>query len=335
MKRLLHIAIGLIFSLQMQAQTFPLPGFEAWYNFHTWAPPTPEYGYTHAWVEGDSIINGLPYHIFKSERITKKITNYTFPNPANNYSDTAYLNFTLNNLLIANSNDTIYQWYQNQKCFLWNNNANTGDIWKYEWLNNLGLPTYYFKVNVQTEIINGANTKRFLLEHIDSLGNPTFCQTIPPFIFSISDIMGPSIDINSYLKKLEEWSYACFNETHDESTLSNEIICWQADNYTLTHLGNNQHCMGSLYLSNDENTISELKVYPHPVHHEIILYNPASNKLFNGKLIDLGGNTVVPRIILTPQATAIVPVSHLKSGMYVLVLSDNEGNTQTHKIIKN
>lgn len=40
-------------------------------------------------------------------------------------------------------------------------------------------------------------------------------------------------------------------------------------------------------------------------------------------------------IFLSPQSTTIIPLSGLKSGIYILKCSDEKGNVQTHKIIKN
>ena len=49
----------------------------------------------------------------------------------------------------------------------------------------------------------------------------------------------------------------------------------------------------------------------------------------------LNGQVVKSNIFLSPQSTTIIPLSGLKSGIYILKCSDEKGNVQTHKIIKN
>ena len=60
----------------------------------------------------------------------------------------------------------------------------------------------------------------------------------------------------------------------------------------------------------------------------------SSNNTLTGFISDLSGRKQGVHFTLSPESNTIVPLSHLKSGMYILVLTDQEGNTQTHKIIK-
>jgi len=328
MKKLYIILIAVLFGVQVQAQTFPMPGAEMWYNHHYFGGPNYQYGYTHVQINGDTIINGLSYSVFQGNRIVKDVSYQ---------NDTSLLNKPLNKIFFAVSNDTVYQWLNNEKTFLWHNNPNNGDIWYYGTIPMPagGTQKLYAKVYVETENINSIASKKINLQIVDSLGIPNCPDLGMSYLGSVNNLMGPSIDIFDFYNRLMYRFFVCHMELlADESMIYNYLSCWQADNMPLVHLDSNQHCYGSLYLSNVENTVSKLNIYPNPVQHEINIFNPAPNKTYNGSIIDLSGKIVVPNILLAPQSTIIVPLSHLKSGMYILVLTDKEGKTQTHKIIK-
>jgi len=78
-----------------------------------------------------------------------------------------------------------------------------------------------------------------------------------------------------------------------------------------------------------------LSLYPNPVVNELYVFNPTHAHSYKGELISLNGQVVKSNIFLSPQSTTIIPLSGLKSGIYILKCSDEKGNVQTHKIIKN
>ncbi len=329
MKNIYCILITILFGMQVQAQSFPMPGAEMWYNHHYFGGPNYQYGYTHAQINGDTIINGLSYSIFQGNRIVKDVSYQ---------NDTSFLNIPLNKIFFAVSNDTVYQWLNNEKTFLWHNNPNNGDIWCYGTIPMPagGTQMLCAKAYVETENINGIASKKINLFIVDTLGNfncPDFGMS---YLGTVNNLMGPSIDIFDFYNKLMYRFTICHYELYgDESMKYNLLSCWQADNMPLVHLDSNQHCKGSLFFTNEVYTpISGLKIFPNPVANVIHIANDGDSDA-TGQIIDLQGRVVRSHMKIKAKSESVFSLVELPDGMYILKCSDENGNVQTHKIIKN
>jgi hypothetical protein len=76
-------------------------------------------------------------------------------------------------------------------------------------------------------------------------------------------------------------------------------------------------------------------IFPNPVTDRLNVYNPVHGSELNGFMTDIHGKRVVQGIHIPPSGTAIIPMEHLPSGVYVLNLTDSKGNNHSEKIIKN
>ena len=332
MKRLLYIIIGLVFSLQMQAQTFPHSGMETWYSVfkNTMSFPQEEKGYTHAWHNGDTVINGVTWtHIRIEDVIKAKFT--TGPNPGDTYEQLYPTQYR--DAFYINSGDTVY--YLNpetgNKSFYWYNNPQPGDIWKYELMNpeTHTLDTAYIMVSsVSLYSINGYPSKNIAIETCGS------CNPVPYGFFIddviINTVMGPN---QSQLI----FNYQPPNTIVEFPLIYEDIICFQSNEVPFFHKSTNfSDCYAYITLSNEEenNTPDIISIYPNPTSSFLHIYNEGNKNIF-GQIIDLSGKVVKNDIQLAPQTTTIVPLAHLSRGVYILKLVNDAGEMQTHKIIKN
>lgn len=93
---------------------------------------------------------------------------------------------------------------------------------------------------------------------------------------------------------------------------------------------------GCQYLDTEEPVPGEISlgIFPNPVSDRLNVYNPVHGSELNGFMTDIQGKRVIQRIYIPPSGTAIIPMEHLPSGIYVLNLTDSKGNILSEKIIK-
>ena len=95
-----------------------------------------------------------------------------------------------------------------------------------------------------------------------------------------------------------------------------------------------QDCYGLITFSNKELDLNEsLTVFPNPVTTELWIKNE-NQSTFSATLLDLNGRVLRNNIQIHPQSSSSIPLQELSGGMYILILTDQEGNTQTYKVIK-
>jgi hypothetical protein len=80
---------------------------------------------------------------------------------------------------------------------------------------------------------------------------------------------------------------------------------------------------------NELQTNADVIVYPNPMNETLTVSMLGNHKLQSAILYDLVGNEII-----TSNKSEII-VSHLQSGIYVIRVIDNNGNTYTQKIVKN
>ena len=346
MKRLLHIAIGLIFSLQMQAQTFPLQGSEWWHSYYGVTPPLLEdRGYIHTWVDGDSIINGTKYQRLRQE-IQYKSYTYTFLSDSLIYipSDTILHSLQpLPSIFVSTANDSVYFLDKlNKKQFVWYNNPQPGDIWhlgkgpKYQYNIQDSVNAYVKITSVYLEPLNGFSSKTITFSFCDSLGNdgtPSSLNYLARYAYTKTNTVYGFSDLILYATGRDYFR----TYVGDEANLfDNRLVCFQSPQTShIQFLPEFQDCLGLITHSmNETNITSALSVYPNPVNAELWIKNE-QNSNYTARLLDMNGRVLKGNIKLESNSTQKISTDFLNKGMYILIVIDNEGNTQAHKFIKN
>ncbi|HNB91624.1 MAG TPA: T9SS type A sorting domain-containing protein, partial [Saprospiraceae bacterium] len=77
--------------------------------------------------------------------------------------------------------------------------------------------------------------------------------------------------------------------------------------------------------------IDNLQVYPNPVNNVVNIAGVAPNSVI--KIFDMAGNQVNRKFTLSAMNS--FDLSACKEGIYLIVVSDGSGNTETFKILKN
>lgn len=76
---------------------------------------------------------------------------------------------------------------------------------------------------------------------------------------------------------------------------------------------------------------NNIRVYPNPVSNIMIVDGGTPNSVI--RIFDMTGNLVARKDIAA--STANFDLSTYVSGAYLVVVSDNSGNTETYRIVKN
>ena len=345
MKRnLLILILPILLSLQLKSQNFPLQGSEWWHAYFNQTPPLlEERGYVHTWVDGDSTVNGTVFQRLRQE-IQYKSYTYTFDSQSLTYtpSDTILNSIQpLPSIFVYTTNDSVYFLDKsNKKQFVWYNNPTPGDIW------NLGKgPKYqsiqdsvntFVKVNsVTLEPLNGIQSKTITFTPCDSLGNEITSGSVsnlPMYAFSQANTVYGFSNLLMYV------TYRTFHRTYvgDEGSLyDNRLICFNSPQTShIKLIPEFQDCYGLITFSNKELDLNEvLSVFPNPATSEIWIKNENQSS-YSATLLDINGRILKNIIQIPAQSSNTIPLQDLSKGLYILVLTDKEGKTQTHKIIK-
>lgn len=345
MKRICSYIIILFPILQSQAQTYPLTGATLYLSENSFGNPQKDIQWTFL---NDSLSGNNRYLKFK----TRTVSILTDPiSQANTYYD------ELGAFNLIERNDSVfYETPIQGRTFICDFNLVTGDSTISPFYHDFINSAYYssncynqnpngtfhqkvdsfmlfqkaYVIDHNTEVINGHSFKYYTIEFkllnpldINTFNNPVLKQLTfhQRSIFSVGATSVPWESFHVCDYGLDD-SYVinqikCFNDE-----LSNSTECDSEENYFT-------------YFSLDENKInSTIDIYPNPVENDLSIQYHSSNNTLTGFISDLSGRKQGVHFTLSPESNTIVPLSHLKSGMYILVLTDQEGNTQTHKVIK-
>ena len=353
MKNIYCILITFLFGMQVQAQSFPMPGAEMWYSCiinHYQQQSSPndllfQKGYIHAWHDGDTTINGTIW----SEFIYQTQTKDTYLSGSTSLSAVQQIG----SVYYSTSNDTVYRMFPQffKKEFLWYNNPQPGDVWSYNVPNVLMNDTdivFLTVTSVSLYDLNGFPSKNIEVVQSDSLGN--FSGSIAyytgydsfsngygfyifPNSFSINTLMGMipyRFEFNFF------WDLFPVDMPYSETT--SQLICFESNLIPYYHNSDIfSDCMGYITLSDDKYEImnNDLHIYPNPVQDKLSIVNKSESSFLKVQLVSLTGQIIQTNTPITPQSTTTILLSEFKPGIYILKCSDEKGNVQTHKIIKN
>ena len=346
MKRLLYIIIGLIFSLQMQAQTFPLPGATWYFSQSSFGNPDKKIKWEYT---GDSIAGNSRYLLFNTI-----IAYKTFDSGSNMYT---YSKDTSQLRLIERNDSIFYETPIQGRSFICNFNLVTGDStlspFFHDWAN-----AGYASPNCHTTIPNGVfqykvdsfmlHQKAYIVDHgVDMIaGNAFSYYTIEYKILNPQDpntFNNPVLEQKTfhqrYLFELGQtnvpWeSFHVCDYGIDDSYIWNELLCF-VDNLSV-----NTDCIANendfIYFSiNETNTALVGKIYPNPATDKVYIQNLYNKTPIRALLLDMQGKQIISPIIVDPLSTAVMPLSQLTHGVYILKLINDAGEVQAQKIIKN
>ncbi|HEY8365983.1 MAG TPA: T9SS type A sorting domain-containing protein [Bacteroidia bacterium] len=317
-----------------QNQTFPQTGSNIYYSIELNAIAFPhiEQGYNHSWHAGDTLINGETYRRFLMEKQTIGIYS-TGPNQL----DTVLGNIqNLGAKYYTSSGDTVYYFNEvtGQKTFYWYNNPQPGDIWKYIQLNpefNTIDTAYLLVQSVDLLDLNGHPSKNINLKSTYPPGpTPSYWFSLSMPSVTINTVMGPNLNFIGF-HYISPTLIIEYPFLHVES-----ITCFTSDEIPNTFNPSNfSDCRAYVALSAPEWILNKnIHLYPNPVENELSLQNHSSSSTLTGFITDLSGRKQGINFSLNTESTTVVSLSTLQSGMYILVLKDKDGNSQTHKLIK-
>lgn len=112
------------------------------------------------------------------------------------------------------------------------------------------------------------------------------------------------------------------------------IIRWPSgivDTFNDVEIDQNLFVMEGITLSSNENTFAKFKLYPNPTQDIIQVVGSDINSFVSYQIFDVNGRVVKSNI----WNQAAISVEELNSGIYFLQLTDQQGNLQSQKFIKN
>jgi hypothetical protein len=80
---------------------------------------------------------------------------------------------------------------------------------------------------------------------------------------------------------------------------------------------------------NELHANADVIVYPNPMNESLTVSMLSNHKLQSAIIYDLVGNEIIR------SNKSDIDVSHLQSGVYVIRVIDNNGNTYSQKVVKN
>ena len=305
MKKLILLSILVCCQWAAQAQVFAPEGSKWWYceSENLW--PAPGYINVHSEIIsywGDTLINGLSY---------KKIGNQ----------------------LTREAGDTIFVFNNGQDYVLHNFSLSVGDTIQffkdktlvYDWLSGGSFMT--FQVTEKGKMTVQADSLRYyMIQGINSDLEGWEDAQAPFFDFLIVEKIGIA---SIYQHRVLPQIY-CPTCSPSNLFLLKYEYSGNPDYYfpdpSTTSCG---------WLDVEEQSIqSAVSVYPNPVSDVLNLVSSYSEMTYTGYLSDIYGRKVMEIRPAPHSGTAILPMEHLPSGIYVLNLTDSKGNNHSEKIIK-
>ncbi len=102
---------------------------------------------------------------------------------------------------------------------------------------------------------------------------------------------------------------------------------------TITNVNGDIAFYGNDFLSNQDFDAPSFNIYPNPLKEELFISTIKDLTDFNVNIFSINGNAVLP-IDSFDTNNESIDVSILESGIYFILLKDNQGRTSTKKFIK-
>lgn len=120
----------------------------------------------------------------------------------------------------------------------------------------------------------------------------------------------------------------------DDSYITNTLNCYKdAYSFGANCISNEDYFIS--FSIDEVNVSNSIKVHPIPASTEFTIYNNSASTAYNLQLLSLNGQIMYSYNSIAPNTSVAIPISHISPGMYILKCADKNGNVQTHKIIKN
>lgn len=334
-----------------QNQTFLQSGTEIYYSHFQQnimlgsMSPLYENGYIRAWHDGDTIINNESCRVIRYERQLKDI-----------YFDNGVYTSVLRNIesrgssILQTQNDSVFlvNFNNGNKSFYWANNPQVGDIWTYTVKNpELGSneKVYLYVKAIIPFSINGYPSNNIELVQCDSLGNLAEVGSgvivgSDPYGFQYGYKLSQDITINTVMGCQSvriDFDYFKPDFPDEGPIIKNKITCFQSDEVPLFHADTFfTNCRSYVSLSNEKYfpANDNLHFYPNPIINQLSIIN-SSPYSFRTQLFELSGQVIKSDMYIYPHVSTTISLEGLKPGIYFLKCSDENGNVQTHKIMKN
>ncbi len=327
MKNIYCILITFLFGMQVQAQSFPMPGA-------TWIikgnPQVPmalaDQGGEKLVYVGDSI---APNGVVKLVEYSSTLVNpYYYPNHIVKNIDTIpyflvngdiYYSLVDTFFLLGDFSlsvgDSAYTPMRNQINYIswqddpcaWNELSRKG------WVTEVG-----------TNTADGIVSRYYKLKYEDPYGTP-FEVTYNERILSMDLAVVPHVIGGQFP--------TCTSTVISEWTPFYSLFCYYDNAMPLQN-----HCVSeSLWFQNLTTEQWEggfnLSILPNPTSSDLWIQNE-NNFSVSGQLIDIQGKQIERQIKISSNSTTKLNLSNLKNGLYFLKFTDENGGIQTHKIIK-
>ena len=80
------------------------------------------------------------------------------------------------------------------------------------------------------------------------------------------------------------------------------------------------------------NTINNIKVFPQPATNQVTVQLPGTDNVYNVRMLEITGRLVIQKTL--SSGTNQISLSGMSKGMYLLEVTDSNGNRQIQKIVK-